>query len=83
MHRKCETKRTKIDSLLHQVLVPVVENDFLDIINEYKELFSSLPGIAAVEGFHIRTGNAGAVKFLQEWYLKLITKKLIHKLRKR
>ena len=42
--------------------LPVVENDFLDIINEYKELFSCVPKIAAVEEFHIRTGKAGAIK---------------------
>ena len=42
--------------------LPIVEDDFLDIINEYKYLFSSVPGVARIEEFQIRTGNDGSVR---------------------
>ena len=42
--------------------LPIVEDDFMDIINEYKDSFSSVPGVAKIEDFQIRTGSAGSVR---------------------
>ena len=47
----------------------------MDIINEYNELFSSVPGVARIEEFQIRTDNAARLGFPPEWYSKLIKKK--------
>ena len=42
--------------------LPLVTHDFQGVIYEYMDLFSSIPGIAIVEEFQMRTGHSEAVR---------------------
>ena len=41
---------------------PVVSPDFQEVLDEYRDLFFSVPGVAKVEEFQIRIGDAGAIR---------------------
>ena len=41
---------------------PVVAPDFQEVLDEYRDLIFSVPGVASVEEFQIRTGDAGAIR---------------------
>ena len=41
---------------------PVVAPDFQEVLDEYRDLFFSVLGVASVEEFQIRTGDAGAIR---------------------
>ena len=42
--------------------LPECDAEFLDIVEIYKDLFSSMPGVAKVKEFRIRTANSNPVK---------------------
>ena len=42
--------------------LPECDPEFLDIVEIYKDLFSSIPGVAKVKEFRIRTANSNPVK---------------------
>ena len=51
----------------------------MDIINEYKDLFSSVPGVARIEDFQIRTGSPGSVRIHPRMVPKAYQEEETHK----
>ena len=62
--------------------IPECDTEFSDIVEMYKDLFSSIPGVVKVEEFRIRTDNSTPVKIPPRLIPQASIKKFMHKSKK-